>query len=103
MQPNEQTRKFELVETERWALGLPPGVLEWPIDDPEGLLELAQREHSAANNLDLSQFYGGTARSDALNDQQRRIRSLENIIFKDLLQHMPSLADGAEEFLKQQD
>ena len=101
MKPNDVERIFELDGTEREALGLSEDEATWPIDNPVELLDLAQTRHEGISTTDLSHLYGGAARNAALAKQNRHAGSLGKLI-RELMPYLPSAADEAEEFLRQE-
>lgn len=101
MQPNDSTRKFELNEIERQALGLPQGTLEWPMDNPVGLLELAQSKHILISGMDLSEYPAGVIRNSQQEKQWKYSGHLNTLIGQ-VVEYLPSTAEGAEAFLEQE-
>lgn len=101
MKPNEAERKFELCPLEVEALGLERVQDSWPMDNPVGLLELAQRQHISISTRDLSEFPKGAQKSHQ-EQQQWELSGHLGTLIGQISPYLPSAAEGAEAFLRQE-
>lgn len=101
MKPNDQTRNFELDPIEREALGKDTPDT-WPFDDVVGLLSRAQLRQQAVSDWDLSEFPKGD-RHSYMEQQQWKFNGHLLTLIGQLTDYLPSTAEGAEQFLREQE
>lgn len=101
MKPNEATRQFELDPIDREALGKSTPEF-WPFDDAVGLLNRAQKQHQAISDWDLSALPSSSNR-EHMKQQQWKLGGHLTTIVTQLADYLPSPADGAEQFLHEQE
>ena len=102
MLPNDAEKCYELSPVDKEALG-DVQVDTWPYEDAESLLQLAQANQANIENIDTSEFPKGAQRTHIEQRKWKLAGHLTNII-RELGEsgHLPSPADGAEAFLRDQ-
>lgn len=106
MTPNDKENKFELLHLETEALNASPSVDQepcgdtWPMDDPVGLIERAQRQITTIEDWDMSQLPAGALRQSQLERQWKYRGHLQGLI-KQVVDYLPSTVEGAEQFLRE--
>jgi hypothetical protein len=101
MDRNTDTGQYDFLPHERDALGLSPEQMSWPINNPSGLLDLAQVRLIEVSTQDLSGIPASADKMKASELQWKQTGYLRAIV-TELKPDLPLVMDGVEQFLRQE-